>query len=42
MPMGILAAAKTLAGETMPEFIELEAPLITKENVAFYKGKTGY
>jgi ribose transport system substrate-binding protein len=42
MPMGILAAAKTLAGETIPEFIELEAPLITKENVAFYKGKTGY
>ncbi|MEY2192054.1 substrate-binding domain-containing protein [Neobacillus sp. BF23-41] len=42
MPMGIFAAAKTLAGEPIPEFIELEAPLITKENVAFYKGKTGY
>ncbi|WP_299087179.1 substrate-binding domain-containing protein [uncultured Metabacillus sp.] len=42
MPMGIVAAAKTLAGEPIPEYIELEAPLITKENVAFYKDKTGY
>jgi len=42
MPMGIFAAAKTLAGEKIPDYIELDAPLITKENVAFYKGKTGY
>jgi ribose transport system substrate-binding protein len=42
MPMGIIAAAKTLAGESMPKYIELEAPLITKENVDAYKGKTGY
>ncbi|WP_338787358.1 substrate-binding domain-containing protein [Metabacillus sp. FJAT-53654] len=42
MPMGILAAAKTLVGEAIPKYIELEAPLITKENVAFYKGKIGY
>ncbi|WP_424766946.1 substrate-binding domain-containing protein [Paenibacillus sp. sgz302251] len=42
MPMGIIAAAKTIAGESMPKFIELEAPIVTKENVAKYKGKTGY
>ncbi|HUC91529.1 MAG TPA: substrate-binding domain-containing protein [Paenibacillus sp.] len=42
MPMGIIAAAKTIAGETMPERIELEAPVVTKENVEKYKGKTGY
>ncbi|GGG01372.1 substrate-binding domain-containing protein [Paenibacillus abyssi] len=42
MPMGIIAAAKTIAGEKMPKFIELEAPVVTKENVEKYKGKTGY
>jgi ribose transport system substrate-binding protein len=42
MPMGILAAAKILAGETLPESIQLEAPIITKENAIFYKSKTGY
>ncbi|MCY9697692.1 substrate-binding domain-containing protein [Paenibacillus alginolyticus] len=42
MPMGIIAAAKTLAGEPLPKSIELEAPIVTKENVERYKGKTGY
>ncbi|MDF9841738.1 MULTISPECIES: substrate-binding domain-containing protein [unclassified Paenibacillus] len=42
MPMGLIAAAKTIAGESMPKFIELEAPIVTKENVSKYKGITGY
>ncbi|MDM5224587.1 substrate-binding domain-containing protein [Peribacillus sp. NJ11] len=42
MPMGIIAAAKTLAGEPIPESIKLDSPLITKENVDTYDGKTGY
>jgi len=39
-PMGIIAAAKALAGEPLPEFIKLETPTVTKENVAQYKGTT--
>jgi ribose transport system substrate-binding protein len=42
MPMGIVAAAKILAGEPLPKFVQLEAPVITKDNVDEYKGKTGY
>jgi ribose transport system substrate-binding protein len=42
MPMGIIAAAKIIAKESMPKFIELEAPIVTKENVEKFKGKTGY
>lgn len=42
MPMGIIAAAKILAGEPLPKYIELESPIITKENVETFKGKTGY
>ncbi|MFC0471242.1 substrate-binding domain-containing protein [Halalkalibacter kiskunsagensis] len=42
MPMGIIAAAKVLAGEAIPEFIQLDAPLITKENVSNYINTLGY
>jgi ribose transport system substrate-binding protein len=40
VPMNILAAAKALAGEEMPEFIKLDAPVVTKENVSKYNGTT--
>ncbi|WP_047151429.1 substrate-binding domain-containing protein [Aneurinibacillus tyrosinisolvens] len=39
-PMSVIAAAKALAGEPMPDFIKLESPVVTKENVAKYKGTT--
>lgn len=38
-PMGIVAAAKILAGETLPEFVKLDSPTVTKENAAEFKGK---
>jgi hypothetical protein len=40
--MALVAAAKVLAGETLPKTIELSIPVITKENVDFYDGKTGF
>ncbi|PLR76742.1 ribose ABC transporter substrate-binding protein [Bacillus sp. V3-13] len=39
-PMNIIAAAKALAGEEMPEFIKLESPVVSKENLSEYKGTT--
>jgi len=39
-PMDIVAAAKALAGEPMPEFIKLESPTVTKENVKQFNGTT--
>ncbi len=39
-PMNVIAAAKALVGEPMPEFIKLESPVVTKENVAKYNGTT--
>lgn len=39
-PMDVFAAAKALAGESMPEFIKLESPTVTKENVQQFKGTT--
>jgi ribose transport system substrate-binding protein len=38
-PMGIVAAAKVLAGESLPEFVKLDSPTVTKENAAQFKGK---
>ena len=40
-PMAVVAAAKALAGESLPEFIKLESPTVTKENLSQYKG-TGF
>jgi ribose transport system substrate-binding protein len=37
-PMDVAAAAKACAGESMPQSVSLLYPLITKENVATYKG----
>jgi ribose transport system substrate-binding protein len=37
-PMNVAAAAKACAGEAMPQSISLLYPLVTKENVATYKG----
>ncbi len=42
MPAGIFAGAKALKGEELPSYIELECPVITKENVDQYKGHSGY
>ncbi len=39
-PMDVVAAAKALAGEPMPEFIKLESPTVTKENVKQFNGTT--
>jgi ribose transport system substrate-binding protein len=39
-PMDVFAAAKALAGESMPEFIKLESPTVTKENVKQFNGTT--
>ncbi|MED1443625.1 substrate-binding domain-containing protein [Aeribacillus composti] len=39
-PMNIVAAAKALAGEKMPEFIKLDSPVVSKENLFQYKGTT--
>ena len=40
-PMAVVAAAKALAGESVPEFIKLESPTVTKENLSQFKG-TGF
>jgi ribose transport system substrate-binding protein len=37
-PMDVAAAAKACAGESMPQSISLLYPLVTKDNVATYKG----
>jgi ribose transport system substrate-binding protein len=37
-PMDVAAAAKACTGESMPQSITLLYPLVTKENVATYKG----
>ena len=42
MPAGIFAGAKVMAGEAVPTYIELECPVITKENVEDYIGYSGY
>ena len=42
MPAGVFAGVKVMAGETIPSYLELECPVITKENVAEYKGHSGY
>jgi ribose transport system substrate-binding protein len=39
-PMNIVAAAKVLAGESLPEFIKLDSPTVTKENAEEFKGKS--
>lgn len=39
-PMDVVAAAKALAGEALPEFIKLDAPTVTKENAESFKGKS--
>ncbi len=39
-PMDIVAAAKLLAGEPLPEFVKLDSPTVTKENVDQFKGKS--
>ncbi|WP_424768172.1 substrate-binding domain-containing protein [Paenibacillus sp. sgz302251] len=39
-PMGIIAAAKAIEGEPLPEFIKLETPTVTKETAAQFKGTT--
>jgi ribose transport system substrate-binding protein len=39
-PMDIVAAAKALAGEPLPDFIKLESPTVTKENVKEFNGTT--
>lgn len=42
MPAGIFAGAKALKGENIPDYVELECPVITKENVDAYIGHSGY
>ena len=39
-PMDMIAAAKALDNEPMPSFIKLEAPVVTKANVATFNGTT--
>ncbi len=39
-PMDIVAAAKLIAGEPLPNFIKLDSPTVTKENAAQFKGKS--
>lgn len=39
-PMGIIAAAKALAGESLPENIKLDSPVVSKENLEEYRGTT--
>ncbi|WP_314000690.1 substrate-binding domain-containing protein [uncultured Paenibacillus sp.] len=39
-PMGIIAAAKAIAGEQLPEFVKLETPTVTKDTAAQFKGTT--
>ena len=38
--MDIVAAAKLLAGEPLPNFIKLDSPTVTKANAAEFKGKS--
>jgi ribose transport system substrate-binding protein len=38
-PMDIVAAAKLIAGEPLPEFVKLDSPTVTKENADQFKGK---
>lgn len=42
MPAGIFAGVKVMNGEDIPDYIELECPVITKSNVEEYKGHSGY
>lgn len=42
MPAGVFAGAKALKNEELPTYVELECPVITKENVDLYKGYSGY
>jgi ribose transport system substrate-binding protein len=42
MPAGIFAAIKVMNGEEIPAYLELECPVITKDNVEEYKGHSGY
>jgi ribose transport system substrate-binding protein len=39
-PMDIVAAAKLLAGESLPQFIKLDSPTVTKESAGEFKGKS--
>jgi ribose transport system substrate-binding protein len=39
-PMAMVAAAKLLAGEPLPEFVKLDSPTVTKANAAEFKGKS--
>jgi ribose transport system substrate-binding protein len=39
-PMGIIAAAKALAGEDMPSFINLDTAVVTNENIDKYNHTT--
>ena len=39
-PMGIIAAAKAIAGEELPEFVKLQTPTVTKDTAAQFKGTT--
>ena len=39
-PMDIVAAAKLLAGEPLPNFIKLDSPTVTQENAKEYAGKS--
>ena len=38
--MNLYAAAKALGGEKMPNFIKLESPVVTKQNLATFNGTT--
>ena len=39
-PMDIVAAAKLLAGEPLPNFIKLDSPTVTNANAGEFKGKS--
>jgi ribose transport system substrate-binding protein len=39
-PMDIVAAAKLLAGEPLPNFIKLDSPTVTKANAAEFKSRS--
>lgn len=42
MPAGIFAGVKVMEGENIPDYIELECPVITGDNVEEYRGNSGY
>ena len=42
MPAALVVAAKILAGEEVPEIVDMSYPLVTKENVDIYDGNIGY